>query len=378
MNEQPIPNRHRTGTEDNTSLNRPVRALVVDDSALMRKLVSKILVDGGIEVLHAARDGEEALSWLRKVGMDGPNVITLDVEMPRMNGVEFLKTVMRERPTPVVMLSSLTEAGADVTMQCLALGAVDCLQKPSGSISVDLEKLEAQIVAKVRAASTARVQCWSPTPIRRPPVDGQRSPALRSMGARDFPIIVIASSTGGPAALGRVIPLLPSSLGAAIVMVQHLPVGFTRSLATRLDAISGIALREAVEGDRLQPGVALVAPAGKHLAFDEAGRVTLNSDPTLWGVRPAADIMMGAAAKQFGARVLGVVLTGMGRDGALGAKAIRREGGYCIAQDETTCAIYGMPRAAFEAGGIDRALPLDEIAPFLVKRVSDMIHTLKA
>jgi two-component system chemotaxis response regulator CheB len=356
-----------TKTEAVGASGKRVRALVVDDSALMRKLVSEILTSGGIEVAGTARDGQEALEKVKSLA---PDVLTLDIEMPKMNGVEFLKALMAEKPLPVVMLSSLTEAGAEITMQCLALGAVECLQKPSGSISVDIEKIGAEIVSKVLTASKARIQRWS-APVPR----AVAGPSVRPAGSAramlgSFPVVVIASSTGGPAALGQVVPLLPPDLHAAVVVVQHLPVGFTRSLSTRLDMLSGLSVREAVEGDHLQPGVALIAPAGRHLAFDSNGKIALNDEPSLWGVRPAADIMMRSASERFGSRVVGAVLTGMGRDGALGAKAVRQHGGWCVAQDEATCVVYGMPRAADEAGGIDQILPLANIAEAITARVN--------
>jgi two-component system chemotaxis response regulator CheB len=345
---------------------RPVRALVVDDSALMRKLVSEILRSGGIEVVATAFDGEDAL---QKAARLAPDVITLDVEMPSMNGVEFLVRLMAERPAPVVMLSSLTEAGADITMRCLELGAVDCLQKPSGSISVDIGKMGGEIVARVRAAASARVRPGASSPGRaatRTPTPARVTDVTRI--DTNCPIIAIASSTGGPAALSEVVPHLPGSLPAAVVIVQHLPVGFTRSLAMRLDSLSALDAHEAVEGEALRPGSVFIAPAGRHLAFDASGRVALHDDPSLWGVRPAADIMMRSAAERFGSRVIGAILTGMGRDGALGAKAIRQHGGWCVAQSEETCVIYGMPRAAVEGGGADRTAPLSDIAALLTER----------
>jgi len=341
----------------------PLRVLVVDDSALMRKLVSDILRRNDIEVVGTARDGCDALDKAQNLQ---PDVITLDVEMPRMDGAAFLGTLMRERPTPVVMVSSLTQAGAEITLRCLELGAFDCVCKPSGSISLDIERSADELVAKVRAAATAGVR-RAALGVRRPSSPqaaeqaGAPKAAARPLSTQDA-VVVIASSTGGPAALTRVVPSLPGDLAAAILVVQHLPIGFTRSLANRLDTLSALTVREASEGDQLQRGVALIAPAGKHLALDAQGRVTLNEEPPLWGVRPAADVTLRSAAARFGARVVAVVMTGMGRDGALGAKAVRQAGGVCFAQDEATCVVFGMPRAAQEAGAVNRLLPLDSIA----------------
>ncbi|MCC6728696.1 MAG: chemotaxis response regulator protein-glutamate methylesterase [Chthonomonadales bacterium] len=339
---------------------RSVRALVVDDSAFMRHMVADILRGGGVEVVGAAAGGVEGLGLVARLK---PDVITLDIEMPEMDGITFLSGLASVRPTPVVVLSSLAEAGAVATVRCLELGAVDCLHKPSGAISLGIDRIGGELVASVMAAAQAR-----PTfPARSSPV-ALRSPAASGHGAQPAPlrpddaVVVLASSTGGPAALTAVVPRLPADLPAALVIVQHLPVGFTRALARRLDSCSALAVREAETGMALQRGLALVAPAGSHLEMGRSGRVVLSADPPIWGVRPAADVTLRSAAQRFGARVVAVVMTGMGRDGALGARAVRQRGGLCVAQSEETCAIYGMPRAAWEAGAVERLIPLDAIA----------------
>jgi two-component system chemotaxis response regulator CheB len=195
-------------------------------------------------------------------------------------------------------------------------------------------------------------------------------PVQRAPSERDA-VLIITSSTGGPAALQQIVPRLPGDLAASVVIVQHLPVGFTRSLAARLDSVSALMVREAASGDMLRRGVALVAPGGFHLAFDAQGRVELNQDPPVWGVRPAADVTLKTAAERFGPRVVAVVLTGMGRDGALGAKAVRQNGGCCLGQNEETCVVYGMPRAAYEAGAIHRQVPLAEMAEVVESVVAE-------
>lgn len=360
------------------------KVLVVDDSAFMRKMVGDILRQAGLDVIATAYDGLDALEKVRKLH---PDVITLDIEMPRMDGVSFLKELMQTDPTPVVVLSSLTAEGADATLQCLELGAFDCLQKPSGSISLDIATISKEIVKNVQEAIHSHIgpqrrsrPLFEPQIMRKslqrdmPTTD--RFSSIRKAGAiasntnaNYSTIVLIASSTGGPAALQRVIPLLPANLGVPVMLVQHLPVGFTASLAQRLDNISNLVVREAKEGDQLIPNVVLVAPAGKHLIFDERRRVTLNSDPPLWGVRPAADVMFLSAAERFGSGLISVVMTGMGKDGSLGAKLIRRQGGFGIAQDEASCVIFGMPKAALEAGGVDKLVPLDSIADEIVAAV---------
>lgn len=382
----------------------PVRVLVVDDSAFMRKMVSEILTRAGMQVVATAHDGMDALEKAQRLR---PDVITLDVEMPRMDGVAFLGKLMPTLPTPVVVLSSLTSDGAETSIRCLERGAFDCLHKPSGTISLDIETIGAEIVAKVRAAARMRrngtwiartSQAFEAVPVPIPYTrtggvsgDPEEAPGLgtldagrRTAGPRAIAsvyqssgpalktaVVVIASSTGGPGALQQVVPLLPADLRAAVVVVQHLPVGFTAALAKRLDASSALSVREACAGDTLERGKVLVAPAGTHMAFDAEGRVTLDHEPPIWGVRPAADVAMRSAAERFGPLAIAVVLTGMGRDGALGAKAIRQQGGVCFAQDEATSVIFGMPRAALEAGAVDRLLPIDEIAWAIVEVVGE-------
>ena len=306
-------------------------------------------------------------------------MLTVDVEMPVMNGVELLTELMRTRPTPVVVLSSLTGQGGETSIRCLELGAVACLQKPSGSISLDIEQIGPDIVLAVKAAARAdrgRLRAVvSPA--------GAVAAALRPISAAPTApksadgepldptdaVVLIASSTGGPGALQRVVPRLPADLPAAVLMVQHLPVGFTKPLADRLNASSQLAVREATEGDEPRRGLVLIAPAGTHMEMSSAGRLHMNQDPPIWGVRPAADVTFTTVAGRFQRRVVGAVLTGMGRDGALGAKAVRDNGGVCFAQDEATSVVWGMPRAAHEIGAADRLVPIDEIAQAITEAV---------
>ena len=360
------------------------RVLVVDDSALMRKIITQILRETpDMEVIGAARDGVEGLRMARELR---PDVITLDVEMPNMDGLAFLDALMPTQPTPVVMLSSLTTEGAETTFACLQRGAVDFAAKPSGSISLNLADISAEIVAKVRGAANAKT--FAP----RPPAPSPDAPAARTepsglvrnavappkppaawsaANRSEFgALVVIAASTGGPAALQQLLPRLSADADAAWLLVQHLPPHFTGAFASRMDRICEITVREAREGDRLERGTLLVAPGGFHLMLDAGGVARLNQEPTLWGVRPAADIAMHSAAARFGARTIGVALTGMGRDGASGIKAIQAAGGVCVAQDEATSVIYGMPRAAVETGAVHCSLPLPEIANALMRLVA--------
>lgn len=351
---------------------RPIRVLVVDDSAFMRKVVSRILEDGGLDVVGTACDGVDALERVDELQ---PDVITLDIEMPRMDGLTFLKVLMRRRPTPVLVLSSLTHEGAMVTLEALEIGAYDFVHKPSGSVSLDIGKVGEEILAKARAAAradrgrlrTARIQA----PVARPAASGSLIARVSATLRKRDAVVVIASSTGGPAALREVLPRFPGDLPAAIVIVQHLPAGFTKPLAERLDLASAVSVREAAAGDELQPGVALIAPAGTHMSLDNRCRIELQNTPPIWGVRPAADVTLKSVAALFGDRVVVAVLTGMGRDGALGACAVRDAGGICFAQDEASCVVFGMPGAAHKAGAISQLVPLDRIGTVVTEAVKN-------
>lgn len=340
----------------------PIRVLVVDDSAFMRKMVAEILArDAGLCVVGQARDGADGLAKLDALK---PDVITLDVEMPVMDGFGALAEIMRRRPTPVLMLSSLTQAGADATLRCLELGAVDFVGKPSGAISLDIEKVAGELIAKVKAAAGAR-------PDRRPgsaPAGAARpSPGPRPASSGKPAVLVIGASTGGPRALQTLVPALPADLGVPIVIVQHMPPGFTASLARRLEQTSPFEAREAAEGDRLRPGLILVAPGGRHLQFTAGGASHLTDDPAVHGVRPAVDVTLASLAPLYGARLLAVLLTGMGRDGARGLKLAQDRGGQTLAEDETTCVVYGMPKAAADLGAVGSLLPLPALAPAIAR-----------
>lgn len=343
-----------------------IRVLVVDDSAFMRKVISDLLAsDPEIEVVGTARDGQDALERAAELK---PDVITLDVEMPRMDGLTFLQRMMATNPRPVVMVSSLTKEGADTTLRALSLGAVDFVAKPSGSISLDMNRIREDLVGKIRMAARARPRqrAWSEQfKIEVPrvaPVPGQPPRHL----------VCIGCSTGGPGALHEIIPQLPGNLEAGVVIVQHMPPGFTRSLAERLNQVSSLTVKEAAEGDRLASGLVLVAPGGYHLAIEGDGRIRLTTDPPRHGVRPAVDVTLQSAAEAFGQRVLAVILTGMGFDGARGAAAVRQAGGRVIAEHESSCVIYGMPRAVIEMGVADRILPLGLVGKAIAELLGSM------
>ena len=344
------------------SSSRLPTVLVVDDSAFMRKLVSE-MVDGSGEfrVIGTARNGLEAL---KKVHSLDPDVITLDIEMPELDGIGALGYIMSETPRPVVMLSGAASgSGQDLTIQALELGAVDFVKKPGGPISLDLDRVRDRLLNALRASREVNLR-GVPALARRydkprvvhPPTNG-RSWATRA--------VAIAASTGGPRALADLIPALPPDIDAAVLVVQHMPAGFTKSLADRLDLHSRLPVAEARDGERVMHNRVYLAPGGQHMRVRvQAGVpvIWLDTSPPVWGVRPSADPLFKSVADVFGSAAIGVVLTGMGRDGAEGARAIREAGGLGVAQDRATSIIYGMPHAALLAGGVDQVLPLQSIA----------------
>lgn len=340
-----------------------IKVLVVDDSAFMRKIISDLLAqDPSLEVVGAARDGLDALA---KITAARPDVVTLDVEMPRMDGLQALKEIMVRSPLPVVMVSSLTQEGADTTIRALALGAVDFVGKPSGSISLDMRKVGADLTAKVKAAARAKIRPWlgALEPRSEPRTSGRPPGTARRL-------VVIGCSTGGPGALHRLIPELPGDLPAGVLVVQHMPPGFTQSLAARLNELSPLEVREASAGDEIREGLVLLAPGGFHMVVEADRTVSLNQDPPLHGVRPAADRTFESAVAVFGPAIVGAVLTGMGYDGARGTAAVKKAGGKVIAEHESTCVVYGMPRVVVEMGNADRVIPISEVAPTITELIS--------
>lgn len=352
-------------------MDKRLTVLVVDDSAFARSMISKRLSgDPDFARVETARDGQEALEKLESVA---PDVITMDVQMPKLDGLGALKQVMAKCPTPVVMLSSLTGDDTDTTLTALELGAVDFFLKPSiadaaggGTGERDLVetiKLAARVpVARLAKAIRQENQPEAKTSVRRT-ANGNNARSTRKIER----VIVIASSTGGPRALSQVVPYLPVDERVAYVIVQHMPAGFTKSLAERLNNGGPLNVHEAEKGEFIQGGVALMAPGGQHLVVASNGEIDLTDGPTMHGVRPAADITMQSVARAFGRRSMGVVLTGMGADGKDGCGAIRAAGGPVVAEDESTCVVYGMPRAVVEAGHATKVVPINKIARQIIK-----------
>jgi two-component system, chemotaxis family, protein-glutamate methylesterase/glutaminase len=349
-----------------------IRVLVVDDSLFMRAAITKTLGTPAFEIVGQAKDGKDALAQIAKLK---PDVVTMDFNMPNMNGVDAVREIMRTQPTPVVMFSAHTKQGARETLDALAAGAVEFVTKPAGEVSVDLSKIADELIKKVTAASQSRPRvAIAPMPSRpsgqiaTPTFGGSSSQRTTLSGigtGTSTRVCIIGISTGGPAALSEVIPALPENLRIAIVVVQHMPAGFTAALAERLNASSKVSVHEAQAGDRPMAGTVLIAPGDRHLEFDDRGIIVLTDGPMVNGCRPAADVTMQSAARVYGKRTLAVVMTGMGKDGAAGALAIKRAEGRTMAQDQQTSVIYGMPKAAIDIGAIDEVAALGDIAAWL-------------
>lgn len=331
-----------------------IRVLVVDDSALMRKMIKNFIdSDPELTVVGTAFDGVDALEKIRTLS---PQVVTLDVNMPRMDGLETLKIIMERHPIPVIMLSSITQEGADTTFKALEYGAVDYVTKPSGEISLDIEKVKEELLTKIKTAAKAKI------------VKHERIQPMMPLLQRRLKekVVLIGASTGGPPAIEKILSSLPENV-PPILIVQHMPPGFTKSFAKRLNGLCSLAVKEAEEGDDLRLGQALLAPGGYHMIVGKDKKVHLDESPPVHGVRPAVDPMMKTAAEVFRSETIGVLLTGMGRDGALGMKEIKKYGGRTIVQDEASCTVFGMPKAAIEEGCVDEILPLSTIPKEIIR-----------
>ncbi|MCA9772788.1 MAG: chemotaxis response regulator protein-glutamate methylesterase [Myxococcales bacterium] len=361
-----------------------IRVLVVDDSAFMRKAICRMLgKDRAIEVVGEGRDGAEAVELVAKLR---PDVVTMDVEMPKMKGLEALRAIMAVSPTPVIMVSSLTNEGARVTLDALDAGAIDFVAKNIEGGAAEIAKIQSTLVGKIKTAAMARVGgAWEDEPalalhavagsststrIGPRPVEG---PAARSVGQRPS-VVVIGSSTGGPKALQEVLVTLPKDLPVAIVAVQHMPTNFLPHFAERLNGLCAVNVRLAEDGDRLAAGTVLIAPGDMHcrVVRDSGGAAVIHLDPQPAEAlhRPSVDELMLSAAKACPGEVLGVILTGMGADGTKGMVAIKKSGGTTLGQDAATSVVYGMPRSAYEAGAVDEQVPIHRMAAMIVERSS--------
>lgn len=343
---------------------------MVDDSALIRSMLKEIInAQKDMEVVAAAPDPLVAREQIRELN---PDVITLDVEMPKMDGLEFLERLMRLKPTPVVMISSLTENGSETTMRALELGAVDFVAKPKLDIKSGLETYSQDICEKIRGAAKAKVRAIRP-PVARMDADTVL-PLVKNRITSTEKVLVFGSSTGGTEALKDVLIHLPPDC-PGIVMAQHMPEGFTKSFAARLDSLCKITVKEAEEGDRVLPGHAYLAPGHSHLLLERSGAnyvCRLSKAEPVNRHRPSVDVLFRSAANSAGKNAIGVILTGMGKDGAAGMKEMRDAGAYNFSQDEATCVVFGMPKEAIAHGGVDEIVPLPQMA----KRILEHLNSL--
>lgn len=355
-------------------MSRPkIRVLVADDSAFMRKVLTDIVnSDEGLEVVATARNGQDAL---QKALCMEPDVITLDVEMPLMDGIRTLEKIMEVKPVPVIMLSALTQEGALSTLAALEKGAVDFIAKPGGSISLEIGKVKEEIIDKIKTSaniSPARIKNTLKKfqlPFYSPNYEILKEERKCSFSDHDYSMVAIGTSTGGPKALHQVMSGLERGLNAAFFIVQHMPPGFTKSLAQRLDSISPLIVKEAEDGELVEKGTAYVAPGDYHMEVIGQRKdlyIRLTQNPQVNGHRPAVDTMMYSLSKLSLPKV-GVIMTGMGSDGALGIKALKDVGAVTVGQNSETCVVYGMPKSAVQLGVVDFEVPLHHIAGYIMK-----------
>jgi two-component system chemotaxis response regulator CheB len=347
---------------------RPVRVLVVDDSALVRNILSQGLnLDPDIEVVGTAADPYQARD---KIVQLRPDVLTLDVEMPRMDGVAFLRKLMPQYPIPIVMVSSLTQRGKQITMDALDAGAVDFVAKPTSNVAAGLSAMIGELQVKVKIASTANVSHWKGRRIEARP---QMLASSKSLAESTDKVIAIGASTGGTEAIRKVITQFPATT-PGVVIVQHMPAGFTKMFSDRLNELCAMEVKEAADGDRVRNGLILVAPGGMQMKVVRSGgfyHVKCGGTDKVSGHCPSVDVMMHSVAEHVGANAVGGMLTGMGGDGSDGMLAMKQAGARCIAQDEATSVVFGMPKVAFDKGGAERLVPLDRIAQTLLNLLAE-------
>ncbi|MGM0378532.1 MAG: protein-glutamate methylesterase/protein-glutamine glutaminase [Bacillota bacterium] len=341
-----------------------IKVLIVDDSAFMRKILSDILGKSDkITVIGKAKNGKSALKMAKKLN---PDVITMDVEMPKMNGLKALEKIMDEIPTPVVMLSAVTKKGGDLTLEALELGAVDFITKPKSVFNVKGKKVKDSIIEKIIVASNINVKTKRRKKIKHKKI----KKTIKKQSNTLNKIIALGTSTGGPRALQSVIPNIPADIKGAILIVQHMPPGFTKSLAERLDKISEIKVKEAINNEKIRPGHAYIAPGGQHLKLKVKGNsyyTLLDKEGLVSGHRPSFDAMLNSINKASLKNIIGVIMTGMGSDGAKGMLELNKNNNYTIAQDEESCVVFGMPKSAIEIDAINEVVELDKISNSIVK-----------
>ncbi len=348
-----------------------IKVVVVDDSAFMRKAISSMLdKDPEIQVVASARDGQEGLDLIRRYD---PDVVTMDIEMPRMDGLTALRHVMMEMPRPVLMVSSLTTEGAEDTLKAMELGAADFIPKQLSRVSLDIIKIEDDLINKVKSVAGRKMRAVRPAraKVEAPPVEAV-APAAKGRGIPARDVVAVGVSTGGPPAVQKILSALPGDFPAGMVIAQHMPAAFTGPFAKRLDGISALTVKEAENGDWLKPGHVFVAPGGRHLRLEQ--KVThielkITDEPAEALYKPSANVLMSSVAKAVGKRGLGVILTGMGNDGRDGVSELKAKGGRALAQSDATCVVYGMPKAIVDAGLSDEVVDIDDMAQRILENL---------
>jgi two-component system chemotaxis response regulator CheB len=369
-----------------TTANKKFRVLIVDDSAFMRKVLETIISsDETLQVVGQAKDGREAVTLAESLK---PDVITMDINMPHVDGLQATAQIMTTNPRPIVIVSSESREGADSTLKALELGAIDFVSKPSSGVDLDMQSVREDLLRKLRMSAKVRVvrtasrlasTLQSATPAQSSPASSPKSasavaarPASVALASLDqrFPVVVLGASTGGPATVMRLAPGFTREFPAAVFLVQHMPASFTSQYAAQLAEFTGIRVKEAETNEPVQPGTLYICPGGQHLRITPTGRIQLDSTSgRINGYLPNIDVTMESAAAYAGSMAIGVVLTGMGNDGAAGAKAIQRAGGLVIAQDEATSVIFGMPAEAIKAANVEQVLGIDDIYAAIERRV---------
>lgn len=348
-----------------------IRVVVVDDSAFMRKALTTMLEkDPDIKVVATARNGAEGLEVVRK---HDPDVVTLDIEMPKMDGLTALRHIMMEMPRPVLMISSLTTEGAESTLKAMELGAVDFIPKQLANVSLEIVKIEKDLQQKVKCISRRKIR--APRAKRAPvsvakPAPRVAMPAMQGRPKRD--VLAIGVSTGGPPAVQKVLSKLPANFPAAILIAQHMPAAFTGPFAKRLDSVCKIKVKEAEGSEPLSPGTAYIAPGGKHITLQQRGsrmEVVVCEEPSDALYKPSVNVLIESVAKTTGRRAVGAILTGMGSDGAIGIRELKSRGGYILAQNDASCVVYGMPKAIVDAKLADEIVDIDDMAAALMASI---------
>jgi two-component system, chemotaxis family, protein-glutamate methylesterase/glutaminase len=382
-----------------TFTGKKIRVLIVDDSAFMRKVLQGIIAaDPQFEVCGEARDGRDAVTQTEVLK---PDVISMDINMPHMDGLQATEIIMSSNPRPILIVSSESKEGAEVTLKSLELGAIDFVAKPSGGIDLDMSSVKEELCRKLKMAAKVRVvrtatrsklqqEIASSSPRVEPASraeiskngdagfqDVRAAVNAAAKSAGKFPIIVLASSTGGPATLMKFIPFFPKDFPGAVILVQHMPGNFTSQFSAQLAEASQIKVKEAEAGEIIVPGQLYVCPGSHHLRVSPTGRISLDDGPRVGGYRPCADLTFESAAEYAGPMTIGVILTGMGNDGSKGVQIIRSVGGHVIAQDESTAVIFGMPQEAIKTGVVDQVLPMEAIYHNIEKRVLHIFGAAK-